>query len=145
MHVTYSMFVVLLMGHIFHFFKRWINMLLQYLQIIIVNEKVINWLFCKQFVTLTSFGLYVVQFLMERQRRVYLFIYLSTTLNMINFMRVKCDGLGFENNPLFTQRCNYAYQYYLLHNSKLIDKKMDTIMFNQQMNVEFTLKMLLEF
>ncbi len=60
-------------------------------------------------------------------------------------MRVKCDGLGFGNNPLFTQRCNYAYQYYLLHNSKLIDEKLDKIMFNRQMNVELTLKMLLEF
>jgi hypothetical protein len=26
---------------------------------------------------------------------------LSTTLNMINFMKVRCDGLRFGNNPLF--------------------------------------------
>jgi hypothetical protein len=45
-------------------------MLLQYLQIIIVNEKVTIWLFCKTIVTLTScFGSYVVLFLMERYMR----------------------------------------------------------------------------
>jgi hypothetical protein len=40
MHVAYSMFVVLLMGPIFGFCKSQINGLLQYLQIIIVNEKI---------------------------------------------------------------------------------------------------------
>ncbi len=39
MHVAYPMFVVPLMGHIFCFPKCWINKLLQYLQIIFIDEK----------------------------------------------------------------------------------------------------------
>jgi len=51
MNVTYSMFVMPLMGHIFHFPKSKISRLLYYLQIITLYEKVITQLFCKQFVT----------------------------------------------------------------------------------------------
>jgi hypothetical protein len=40
MHVAYSMFGTLLMGPIFRFSKSEINWLLQYMQIIIVNENI---------------------------------------------------------------------------------------------------------
>jgi hypothetical protein len=60
-HVAYLTFVMPLRGHIFYFPKSQINGLLQYLQIIIANMKVVIQLFCKQFVTWTScFGMYVV-------------------------------------------------------------------------------------
>jgi hypothetical protein len=40
-NVTYSMFVMPLMGHIFHFLKSKISRLLYYFQIIVLYEKVI--------------------------------------------------------------------------------------------------------
>ncbi len=51
MNVTYSMFVMPLMSHIFHFLKSKISRLLCYFQIIVLYEKFIIQLFCKQFVT----------------------------------------------------------------------------------------------
>jgi hypothetical protein len=42
MNVTYSMFVMPLMGHIFHFLKIKISRLLYYLQIIVLYEKNYN-------------------------------------------------------------------------------------------------------
>jgi len=56
------------MGPIFHFSKSWIKGLLQYLHLIIVDEKVVIQLFCKQFVTWTNyFGMLFAWFLAKQQ------------------------------------------------------------------------------
>jgi len=66
--MDFSIHVVILMGPIFHFPKSRIKGLLQYLHIIIVEEKVVIQLFCKQFVTWTNyFGMFVAWFLAKQQ------------------------------------------------------------------------------